>query len=68
VGAPGMSSEAYEFYKGVFKNVYDSKEWQDYMKTKSLIGEFITGNDLEDYWQVNYETHEKMLKEIGELK
>ena len=68
VGAPGMSSEAYEFYKGVFKNVYDSKEWQDYMKTKSLIGEFITGNYLEDYWQVNYETHEKMLKEIGELK
>jgi len=68
VGAPEMSSEAYEFYRGVFKNVYDSKEWQEYMKTKSLIGEFITGADLEDYWKVNYETHEKMLKEIGELK
>ena len=68
VGAPEMSSEAYEFYRGVFKNVYDSEEWQEYMKTKSLIGEFITGGDLEDYWKVNYETHEKMLKEIGELK
>ena len=68
VGPPEMSSEAYEFYRQVFKKVYDSKEWQAYMKKESLLGEFITGNDLEDYWKVNYETHRKLLTEIGELK
>jgi len=68
VGPPEMSSEAYEFYRDVFRKVYDSAEWQEYMKTKSLIGEFITGDDLMDYWKVNNETHRKMLLEIGELK
>lgn len=68
VGPPEMDEAAYEFYRGVFKKVYDSKEWQDYMKKKSLLGEFITGNDLLDYWKVNYALHKKLLTEIGEIK
>jgi len=68
VGTPEMSDEAYEFYRDVFKKVYDSDEWQNYMKKKSLLGEFITGDDLVDYWKVNNETHRKLLKEIGEIK
>jgi len=68
VGTPGMSDAAYAFYRNVFKKVYDSKEWQEYMKKKSLLGEFITGDDLVDYWKVNNETHRKLLKEIGEIK
>ena len=68
VGTPGMSDNAYEFYRDVFKKVYDSEEWQDYMKKKSLLGEFITGDDLVAYWKVNNDTHRKLLKEIGEIK
>ena len=68
VGTPGMSDEAYAFYRDVFKKVYDSEEWQTYMKKKSLLGEFITGEDLVDYWKVNNETHRKLLTEIGEIK
>jgi len=68
VGPPDMSEEAYEFYRDVFKKVYDSEEWQAYMKKESLLGEFITGNDLLDYWKVNYDTHKKLLTEIGEIK
>lgn len=68
VGTPKMSNEAYEFYRDVFKKVYDSDEWQSYMKKKSLLGEFITGEDLLDYWKVNNDTHRKLLKEIGEIK
>ena len=68
VGTPGMSAAAYAFYRDVFKKVYDSEEWQEYMKKKSLLGEFITGDDLVDYWKVNNETHRKLLTEIGEIK
>lgn len=68
VGPPEMDNAAYEFYRDVFKKVYASDEWQKYMKKKSLLGEFITGNDLRDYWKVNYATHKKLLKEIGEIK
>jgi putative tricarboxylic transport membrane protein len=68
VGPPSMNSAAYEYYRGVFQKVYDSEEWQAYMKKKSLLGEFITGDDLHDYWVVNNDTHRKLLIEIGEIK
>jgi len=68
VGAPGMSKEAEAFYRDVFKKAYDSPEWQKYMKDKSLQGEFLTGAALLDYWKVQRGTHEKMLRESGEMK
>jgi putative tricarboxylic transport membrane protein len=68
VGAPGMSAEAQSYYQGVFKKVYDSAEWQDYMKKKSLRGEFLTGDALKDYWKREHGIHETMLREIGEIK
>jgi tripartite-type tricarboxylate transporter receptor subunit TctC len=67
VGTPGMSDDAYEFYRDVFSKVYNSEEWKSYMKKKSLLGEFLSGSGLVDYWKVNNNTHRKMLKEIGEI-
>jgi len=67
VGAPAMSKEAEEYYRGVFKKVYDSEEWQKYMKAKALQGEFLTGDALEAYWKENNDRHREMLKKIGEI-
>ncbi len=67
VGAPGMSDEAQAYYSEVFRKVYDSEEWQQYMKKKSLRGEFISGDDLKAYWQREAGVHHTMLKEIGEI-
>jgi len=68
VGAPGMSKEAAEYYQGVFKQVYDGKEWQDYMKAKSLQGDWMTGDALMKYWKVQKDIHEDMLKKMGAIK
>ena len=68
VGAPGMSKEAAEYYQGVFKQVYDGKEWQDYMKAKSLQGEFMSGDALMKYWKIQKDVHEDMLKKMGAIK
>ncbi len=67
VGAPGMSPEAEAYYRKVFKAIYDSAEWQDYMKKKSLQGDFLTGDGLKEYWGREYKIHQKMLKDIGEI-
>ena len=67
VGTPGMSAEAEAYYRDVFKKVYESAEWQEYMKSKSLQGEFLTGEALVDYWKRERANHEKMLKDIGEI-
>ena len=67
VGAPGMSAEAQAYYQGVFEKVYNSDEWQEYMKKKSLRGDFLTGDALKAYWKNERAIHETMLKEIGEI-
>ncbi|WP_038097386.1 Bug family tripartite tricarboxylate transporter substrate binding protein [Thioalkalivibrio sp. HK1] len=67
VGPQAMSDEAEEYYRGVFKKVYDSPEWQKYMTDKSLQGEFITGDELIAYWTDNNGRHETILKAIGEI-
>ena len=67
VGAPGMSEEAQEYYRGVFQQVFDSEEWQTYRKKKSLYGDFMTGQALADYWAGEKAIHEQMLKDIGEI-
>lgn len=62
VGAPGMAPEALEFYETLFKACYDTAEWQEYMVTQSLTGDFISGDDLKAYWEVQYERHLGILK------
>jgi putative tricarboxylic transport membrane protein len=68
VGPPGMSDAAAEYYRTLFKKVYDSEEWQKYMKNKSLLGKFMTDGELEEYWKAQIANHKKMLEEIGEIK
>ncbi|MDJ0719494.1 MAG: tripartite tricarboxylate transporter substrate binding protein [Prochloraceae cyanobacterium] len=67
VGAPGMSKEAEVAYQNLFKKVYQTPEWQKYMKSKSLKGEFITSSDLKSYWIDQKDKHKKLLKEAGEI-
>ncbi|MBT6272857.1 MAG: tripartite tricarboxylate transporter substrate binding protein [Chromatiales bacterium] len=68
VGAPGMSAEAAAFYQDLFMKVYNSDEWQGYMKKKSLQGDFMTGSELQAYWKRENKRHDGMLREIGEIK
>jgi tripartite-type tricarboxylate transporter receptor subunit TctC len=67
VGAPGMSRGAQKYYQKVFSKVYETSEWQGYMKKKSLRGDFLTGNKLKKYWAKEKEIHREMLKDIGEI-
>lgn len=65
VGPPNMPPEALEFYRNLFREVYESKEWQDYMNRNSLRGEFITGDTLVDYWSKEQGAHQKILAAMG---
>ncbi|MEE9317259.1 MAG: tripartite tricarboxylate transporter substrate binding protein [Rhodospirillales bacterium] len=68
VGAPGQSKGAASYYQGLFKKVFDSKEWQGYMKKKSLQGGFLTGDALMKYWLAQKEVQRGILKKMGALK
>ncbi len=68
VGAPGMSADAAAYYQDLFKQVYDSEEWQAYKKKKSLLGDFMTGDALMAYWKKERAVHKTILTDIGEIK
>jgi tripartite-type tricarboxylate transporter receptor subunit TctC len=68
VGAPGMSKQAAAYYQGLFKKIFNSKEWQGYMKKKSLQGKFLTGDALMKYWLAQKEVQRGILKKMGAIK
>ncbi len=68
VGAPGMSKGAAAYYQGLFRKIFDSTEWQGYMKKKSLQGEFLTGDALMSYWLREKEVQKDILMKMGAIK
>jgi len=59
VGAPGMSPPAQTYYMSLFKRVFDTPEWQEYMRKNSLRGTFLAGPQLMSYWLKEREKHER---------
>jgi tripartite-type tricarboxylate transporter receptor subunit TctC len=59
VGAPGMSAAAQAYYMNLFKKVFDTPEWQTYMRKNSLRGNFLAGAELMSYWLKEREKHER---------
>jgi len=66
VGAPGMSDEAAAYYQDLFKKIYDSEEWQGYMKSESLEGLWMDPAQQKEYWKTQLERHKELLKQMGE--
>ncbi len=67
VGAPGMSAEAADYYRGLFQKVFDSADWQGYRSKKALVGDPLTGDDLMAYWVRERDIHEGMLRKMGAI-
>ncbi|MFC1665986.1 Bug family tripartite tricarboxylate transporter substrate binding protein [Pseudomonadota bacterium] len=68
IAPEGIDKEVQDFYVGVFKKVYESKKWQDYMSKKGLIPGWLTGKALTDYFVAEREVHRGLLKASGEIK
>lgn len=68
VGAPGMSDDALAYFTGLFTKVFDSADWQEYKSSKSLMGDFMAGDELASYWDVQLNRHVAILKASGAIK
>lgn len=67
VGAPGMSDDALAYYTDLFEKAYATPTWQKYKSDKSLMGDFMAGDDLKSYWQTQRDRHETILKASGAI-
>ncbi len=67
VGAPGMSDDAAAYYTELFTKVYESADWQKYKSDKSLMGDFMAGDELKAYWETQRARHIVILKASGAI-
>lgn len=66
VGAPGMSEDAAKYYQDLFKTIYDTQEWQDYMESESLSPLWMNPSEQKQYWNTQVENHKVLLAAMGE--
>ncbi|MEQ8395142.1 tripartite tricarboxylate transporter substrate binding protein [Thalassobaculum sp.] len=61
VGAPGMSADAAAYYQQLFKTIYETDEWQGYMKSESLSPLWMAPDKQKVYWTTQVENHKELL-------
>jgi len=66
VGAPGMSDDAATYYRDLFQKIYDTPEWQGYMKSESLEPLVMDAAAQKEYWKTQVDRHTELLKALGE--
>jgi len=66
VGAPGMSDEAAAYYQNLFKDIYESEEWQGYMESESLAPLWMGPDETRAFWETQIERHQELLAAMGE--
>ncbi len=66
VGAPGMSAEAAAYYQDLFKKIYETEEWQGYLKAESMDPLPMDADAQKAYWETQVARHTELLKSLGE--
>lgn len=66
VGAPGMSDEAAAYYRDLFTQIYNTPEWQGYLKSESLSPLWMDADQQRAYWKVQIDNHKKLLADLAQ--
>ena len=65
-GPPGMSAEAVEFYTGLFQELFDSQEWQDFCVSDGLTCDgMLKGAELGEFHANQVVAHTKLIEQVG---
>jgi len=67
VGPADMPDAAVAYYTDMFKKVSETQEWQKYAADEALDAEFLSGEALQQFLLDGRDTHEKILKSMGEM-
>jgi len=65
MGPPGLSPAQQTFWVGVFKKVYDSQDWKDYMTKFALNPDFRSGLDFRQFILQYQQLHQDIATKNG---
>ena len=64
IGAPDMPKEAVDWYVNLFKKVYETQEWKDFMKKGAMVPQFL-GPDEYKKFLINFENnHVEVMRDV----
>ncbi len=66
VGPKDMSPEAVAYYTEMFRQLSETEEWKTYTADEALLGDFLSGDDLQAYFIEEREKHRSILEKMGE--
>jgi putative tricarboxylic transport membrane protein len=67
-GTPDMPKEAVDWYVGFLKKVYDTQDFQNYLKQGALKPAFATGAEYVKWVEENEKLHRELMTKGGLLK
>jgi tripartite-type tricarboxylate transporter receptor subunit TctC len=65
VGAPGMPEENLLWFEDIFRQVFESDEWQSALEEELLIGNFLVGDEFGEFLTEYDELHTDLMIDIG---
>lgn len=66
VGPKDMPAEAVAYYTEMFRALSETEEWQTYTKEQALMGDFLSGDELQAYFLEERAKHAEILSVMGE--
>lgn len=65
-GPPNMDPEAAEWYRDLFKTLFESEEWQGFCQSEGLFCDnWVSGDDLAEFHEKQLAAHKKLIEEVG---
>ena len=65
-GPPEMDPEAAAFYQDLFKQLFESAEWQDFCASEGLdCANWVAGDDLASFHEAQLARHVALIEEVG---
>jgi tripartite-type tricarboxylate transporter receptor subunit TctC len=68
VAAPGISKEDQQWLIGLFKQVYDSPDWQEFLQKNALDAKFVSGDEFSKFLTDFEKLHKEMMDKAGWLQ
>lgn len=68
VAAPGITREQQQWLIGLFKAVYDTPDWQDFVKQNALEAKFLGGDEFGKFLEDFEKLHRDLMTNAGWLQ
>ncbi|HUE45322.1 MAG TPA: hypothetical protein VMO81_03630, partial [Aestuariivirgaceae bacterium] len=63
IGPPNMPEDAKAFYDDMFKKVFDSSEWQEFMEKNGMVGTYRGPEGYKEFLETIETNHVRMMRD-----